>query len=196
MTKAWQTGERVFPWVLDDADKVVLEFVDDKVHIGDTLLVLVDLVEWNGQELVPDVSRQGGTNGWEARILIVGDRGWARGELGPDIIIIRVILISTDKWFLLGRDLKLTKVQQSSLHICPIVAQDVLDLGKGFLESSCSSIKLCWTLFESYSQRDKSKLDKGLLGLNFIELNLSFVKPNLFNWKTRLFVKKKKKKEM
>ena len=122
MTKTWQTGERVHPWVLDDADKVVLESVDDKVHVGDTHRILVDLVERNGQELVLDVSRQGATNGWEARILIMGDRGRARGKLGPDIIIIRVILISTDEWFLLCRDLKLTKVQQSSLHIGPIVA--------------------------------------------------------------------------
>ena len=60
MAKAGQPGERVHPLILDDAYKVVLQFVDDFVHVGDTLLVLVHLIQWNGQELIPDVHSYGG----------------------------------------------------------------------------------------------------------------------------------------
>ena len=55
MAETGYAGKGVNPWVLDDTGKVVLQQVDDPVNI-DVWVVLVNLIQREGQKLIPDIN--------------------------------------------------------------------------------------------------------------------------------------------
>ena len=47
----------MYPWVLDNAGKVVLKLLDDLANVSDVQVVLVKLIKREGQKLIPNINR-------------------------------------------------------------------------------------------------------------------------------------------